>query len=272
MTFATFQRLIDKQLGAFGNRIGQPFSVYRITPSSTGDFPNGWYRVSTQAHAHRNRVRSQDAEVSMTSERTVWYEVIADMSPFWLGDVFIATDPPFFPGVAYGDRATNLPGTIELNGFSLAWHPPIRPPLAARIDHRAYIYRPALLPQTYSDGSPPLPSEQWRSTREFDTPLVLNNGVYSWGAPGQTASLVPCGFGTSDRQTRGEDMAPDPPGMLPVPRYYVYFPPLPGYSAAEGDAIITEDDARYAVIAPYKQETGVVGHQLMVQRYISQST
>jgi hypothetical protein len=60
--------------------------------------------------------------------------------------------------------------------------------------------------------------------------------------------------------------------MLPVPRYYVYLPPLPGYTAAEGDAIITEDDARYAVIAPYRQETGVVGHQLMVQRYISQST
>jgi hypothetical protein len=267
-SFAQFQRLIDKQLGAFGNRIGQPFSVYRLTPSSTGDFPTGWALVTSQAHAHRNRVRSQDAEVSMTSERTVWYEVIADMSPFWLGDVFLATDSPFFPGVAYGDRATGLAGTIELNGFALAWHAPIRPPLAARIDHRCRIYRPNLTPEVFPDNS-----SQWRSTREWDTPLVLNNGVYSWGAASSSpASLVPCGFGTSDRQTRGEDMAPDPPGMLPVPRYYVYLPPLPGYTAAEGDAIITEDDARYAVIAPYRQETGVVGHQLMVQRYISQST
>lgn len=271
-SFAIFQHLIDKQLGAVGNRLGQPFSVYRITLSSTGDFPNGWYLVSSQAHAHRNRVRSQDAEVSMTSERTVWYEVIADMSPFWLGDVFLQTDSAYFPSVAYGARATSLQNTIELNGFALAWHAPIRPPLAARIDHRCRIYRPNLLPQTVSDGSPPTPSQQWRSTREWDTPLQLTNGVYAWGAANTPASLVPCGFGTSDRQTRGEDFSPDPPGMLPVPRYYVYLPPLPGYTASEGDAFICEDDSRYVVIAPYRQETGVVGHQLMVQRYISQST
>lgn len=264
---SVFQHLIDKQLGAVGNRLGQPFTVYRLTPTSVGDFPLGWYRVSSRAHAHRNRVRSQDAEVAMTSERTLWYEIVADMSPFWLGDVFLANDSPFFPGVAYGDRATSLPNTTELNGFALAWHAPMRAPLAARIDHRCRIYRPSLEPVTFSDTS-----TQWRSTREWDTPLVLANGAFTWGLPNTAASLVPCGFGTSDRQTRGEDMAPDPPGMLPVPRYYIYLPPLPGYTAAEGDALITEDDARYTVIAPFRQETGVVGHQLMVQRYISQST
>jgi hypothetical protein len=267
-TASVFARLIDKQLGAFGNRLGQPFNVYRITPSSSGDFPSGWYLVTSQAHAHRNRVRSQDAEVAMTSERTLWYEVIGDMSPFWLGDVFLQADSPFFPGIAYGDRATNLAGTIELNGFSLAWHAPMRPPLGARLDHRCKIFRPDLKPQVFADNS-----SQWRSTHEWDTPLVLTNGLYDWGTPSASpASWVPCGIGTSDRQTRGEDMAPDPPGMLPVPRYYVYLPPLPGYTASEGDAIITEDGARYTVIAPYRQETGVVGSQLMVQRYISQAT
>src|ERR1700750_1933896 len=119
MTFATFQRLIDRQLGAVGRALGQQFTVYRITPGSNGDFPSGWYRVSSQFRAHRNRGRSQDAEVSMTSERTVWYEITGDVSAFWLGDVFVQTDPPYFPGIAYGDRATNLQGTIELNAFSL---------------------------------------------------------------------------------------------------------------------------------------------------------
>lgn len=266
-TASVFQHLIDKQLGAVGDRLGQPFAVYRLTPTSTGDFPLGWYRVSSRAHAHRNRVRSQDAEVAMTSERTLWYEVVADMSPFWLGDVFLASDSPFFPGVAYGARATAVPNTIELNGFALAWHAPMRAPLAGRIDHRCRIYRPSLTPVGFPDGS-----TQWRGEREWDTPLALTNGTFAWGLPNTPASLVPCGFGTSDRQTRGEDMAPDPPGMLPVPRYYIYLPPLPGYTAAEGDALITEDDARYTVIAPYRQETGVVGSQLMVQRYISQST
>lgn len=265
---AVFQRLIDQQLGVIGNRLGQQHSVYRVTPSSTGDFPGGWYLVSSRFFCHRNRVRSQDAEVSMTSERTVWYEIAGDVSAFWLGDVFLQTDTSYFPGIAYGARATSLPNTIELNGHALAWHAPLRPPLAARIDRRVRIYRPDLMPVVFPDNS-----SQWRSTRELDTPLVLTAGVYDWGAPGAaTASLIPAGFGTSDRQTRGEDMPPDPPGMLPVPRYYCYLPPLPGYTAAEGDAIITEDDARYLVIAPYHQDTGVVGSQLMVQRYISQST
>lgn len=272
MTFAEFQWLIDRQLGALGDRLGQPFSVYRITPGSTGDFPSGWYRVSTQAHAHRNRVRSQDAEVSMTSERVVWYEVLCDMSPFALGDVFLQTDSSYFPAIAYGAGATSLKNTIELNGFALAWHAPIRPPLGARIDRRCAIYRPALTPQTMSDGSPLTPSQQWRTTREMDTPLLLTNGVYSWGQPGGVASWVPVGFGTSDRQSRGDDMPPDPPGMIPVPRYYAYIPPLPGFTISEGDALITEDDQRYVVIAPYRQETGVVGSQVMTQRYISQST
>lgn len=267
-----FQLLIDRQLGAVATRLGQPFSVYRINPNSTGDFPTGWALVSSQFHSHRNRVRSADAEVSMTSERTVWYEVIGDVSPYWLGDVFVQSDPPYFPGIAYGDRATNVPGTSDLNAFALAWHPPLRPPLAARIDRRVGIYRPALVPQTYSDGSPLTASQQWRSTREFDTPLQLANGVFSWGPPGGVASWIPCGFGTSDRQTRGEDMAPDPVGMVPSPRYYAYLPPLQGYQSSEGDAIITEDDARYVVISPFRQETGVVGSQLMIQRYISQSS
>lgn len=203
----------------------------------------------------------------MTSERVVWYEIVGDVSPFWLGDVFVQTDTPYFPGIAYGARATSIQTTIELNAFALAWHPPMRAPLGARIDRRAQVFRPNELPQLEADGS-----YAWRTTRELHTPLVLTNGTYSWGQGGSTASWVPAGFGTSDRQSRGDDMPPDPPGMIPVPRYYCYLPPMPGYTPAEGDAIITEDDARYRVISPYRQETGVVGSQLMMQRYIAQST
>ena len=271
-TAPLFNLFVDRQLGAIGHKLGQPFSVYRLTPGSSGDFPDGWLLVSSQARVHRYRVRSADAEVSMTSERELWYELGADMSPFWLGDVFVQTDLPFFPGVSYGARATTVPGTSEINAFALAWHPPMRPPIGARLDHRCRIYRPSLVPLTYSDGVPPVPSQQWRSTHEFDSPLVLTNGTYTWGPVGAAASLVPAGFGTSDRQTRGEDMPPDPPGVLPTPRYYAYLPPLPGYTSSEGDTLITEDDSRYTVIAPYRQEVGVVGHQLMLHRYISQSS
>jgi hypothetical protein len=267
-----FQLMLDRALGAVAQRLGTPYSVYRNTPASSGDFPDGWTLISNGFPAITNRVRSGDAEVAMTSERTVWFELMCDVSAFWLGDVFVGTDAPYFPGVSYGERAVSVPDTTDITtGFALAWHQPLRPPLGARLDRRVGVYRPALVPLTYADGAPLSPSQQWRSTHEFDTPLQLKNGVFSWGPPGGVASWVPCGFGTSDRQTRGEDMNPDPPGMVPSPRYYAYLPPLPGYQAAEGDAIITEDDARYVCISPFRQESGVVGSQLMIQRYISQS-
>lgn len=259
---AIFQERIDKMLGVFGRKFGVPCKVYRLQPGSAGDFPDGWTLLTSQAMVHKNRVRANDVDVAMTSERTLWYQVAGDMSQFLLGDVFVQNDAGYFPGVAYGVGATSVPGTVELNGFALAWHAMAQPPLAARLDRRVGIYRPTLEPI----------NGQWRSQRETDMPLVLNNGVYSFGSSGGMASWVPAGFGTSDRQTRGEDMAPDPPGMLPVPRYYTYLPPLTGYTPAEGDAIITEDDARYAVIAPYIQGAGTVGSQLMTQRYISQRT
>jgi len=258
---AWFQSQIDKQLGAVGRSFGVPYAAYRIASTSSGDFPTAWQLLTKQAMVLNNRVRANDVDVAMTSERTLWYQISGDMSSFILGDVFVQNDARFFPGIAYGPNATSVPGTFELNGFALAWHAQAQPPLGARIDRRVMIYRPALEPI----------NGQWRSTRDQDTGLILTNGVYAFGTPGSTASWVPCGFGTSDRQTRGEDMPPDPPGMLPVPRYYAYLPPLPGYSPAEGDALITEDDARYVVIAPYTQSAGTVGSQMMTQRYISQN-
>ena len=257
---AWFQRQIDKQLGVLGHHFGVPMAVYRLASASSGDFPTGWQLLTSQARIHKNRVRANDVDVAMTSERTLWYQIAGDMSQFLLGDVFVQNDAQYYPGVAYGPNATSIPGTFELNGFALAWHAMAQPPLGARVDRRVGIYRPELSPI----------NGQWRSTREDDTGLVLTNGVYAFGAAGSTASWVPCGFGTSDRQTRGEDMPPDPPGMVPVPRYYAYLPPLPGYTPSEGDALITEDDARYVVIAPYTQNSGTVGSQLMTQRYISQ--
>lgn len=258
---AIFQGYVDQMLGVFGRTFGAPFYVYRLLSTSTGDFPGGWTLLTTRALVHKNRVRANDVDVAMTSERTLWYQIAGDMSQYLLGDVFVQHDGNFFPMVAYGQNATIVPNTLDLNAFALAWHAMAQPPLGARIDRRVGIYRPLLVPS----------NSQWRSTHELDTPLVLTNGTYSFGSAGGSASWVPCGFGTSDRQTRGEDMPPDPPGMLPVPRYYAYLPPLPGYIPAEGDAIITEDDARYVCIAPYHQGAGTVGSQLMMQRYIAQS-
>lgn len=213
---------------------------------------------------HRNRITSRGLESNLLSERTLWYEIAGDVSPFLLGDVFVSADPPYFPGVAYGTGATMMPGTSELDAFALAWHARMNPPVGARLDRRVGIYRPLLAPQSMPDGS-----KRWNTTHERDTPLVLSNGTYSWGSIGGTASWVPCGFGSNDREFKGGGFTPDMTGIVPAARYFAYVPPLPGYIPAEGDALITESDARYVVLAPYHQNAGVVGSQLMIERLIS---
>lgn len=188
--------------------------------------------------------------------------------PYVLGDVFLQTDPPYNPGVSYGAGATSVPGTLEFNAFGLAWHPPVGEPVGARLDRRMGIYRPSLSPALNNDDG----STYWKSTKDNDTPLVLTNGNYDWGGPGGTASFVPGGLASTLRVTGDLLFQPKVPGMTDAVRYFVYLPPLPGYTPSEGDAIITEDGARYEVVHPYAQSAGVSGSQLVVKRMISQDT
>lgn len=258
MSGIQFQGFVDNMLGYFGNSFGVPYAAYRLTRSSGGDFPNGWIRLSASANILRNRVTSLNIETNLQSQRTLWYELAGDLTGFLLGDVFLPTIDP--PGV------TIVAATAELDGFALASHRPTDVPIGARLDRRVGIYRPLLAPAAQADGS-----LHWRSTHDADTPLILAGGIYAWGTPGAAASLVPAGFGTNDRASRGEEFGPDKIGIVPTPRYFAYLPPLPGYIPAEGDALIAEDGSRYTVVSPYRQETGVVGSQLLIERYISQS-
>lgn len=264
MTSSIFQSMVDKALGNLGAAIGKDHAVYRIGPKSSGDFPAAWLKLTPRVSIHRNRVTSRDLESNLMSERTLWYEVIGDMSQFRLGDVFVSSEADYQPGLAYGAGATSIPGTQEIDGFALAWHAHASAPIGARISHPVQIYRPELSPAMQTDGS-----KRWAETHETDMPLILSNGVYSWGAPGGTASIVPAGLGSNDREYRGGAFQPDDTGILPMGRFYVYLPILPGYDPAEGDAVITEDDTRFVMTSPYTQRTGVVGHQATIERQIS---
>lgn len=263
MTAAIFQMLIDKQLGAVGSALGKPHKVYRLGPISSGDFPDAWPVVAGNVPIHRNRVTSRNLESSLISERTLWYEIAGNMSPFRLGDVFLSTEPSYQPGVAYGTGATSIQGTGMLDGFALAWHGLASPPIGGRIDRRVGIYRPDLTPMAMTDGS-----KRWAVTHDSDTPLVLTNGTYAWGQTGNPASWLPCGFGSNDREYSHGPMAPDSVGITPAQRYYAYLPILPGYMPSEGDAILTETDERYVLMAPFEQQVGVAGYQFMIERVI----
>jgi hypothetical protein len=265
MNYALLQRKIDTGIGKAALRLGQPFSAYRLGAASSGEFPAGWTQLGTLIPIYRERVPEPKLEVAIPKS-AVYYNIFADMSPYNLGDVFLCTDPPFVPGVSYGENATILPDTFEINGLALAWHMPARIPIGVRLTHLARVYRPATSPKALTDGS-----GYWASAHDNDAPLVLKNGVYSFGAAGSgRGSLVPAGFATAYRPSGPYPFGPPVPGMIRPTHWYVYLPPLPGYTGREGDAIITVDDARYVVVDPYRQESGLVGQQMLVDRTASQ--
>lgn len=265
VNYARIQHHIDKGLGIAARKLGQPFSAYRITPSSIGHFPDGWDLLGTNIPLFRRKITDKKLESALLSSGTLWYQIIGNMEPYLLGDIFVQTDPAYVAGVSYGAGATVLPGTVQFNALALAWHAPVAEPAGARIDRRGIIYRPSMIPAPLADGS-----AVWKTTNDNDTPLILTAGQYNWGQPGDEGSYIPLGISSTHRVMGDVQFPPKIPGMTDAIRYYCYLPPLPGYEPTEGDAIITEDGARFLVVHPYNQEAGVVGSQLVVKRMISQ--
>lgn len=267
--YAKVQRHIDRGKGIAAKKLGPPFLGYRITGTSAGDFPGGWSPVVTPHGVNFKLFRRRMSEVKLETGikgAAVFFDIIANMDPFLLGDILVQNDPPYVPGVSYGAGATSVPGTIELNAMALAWHGPVSKAVGARIDRRVTVYRPAASPTTQGDGS-----KYWESTHDKDLPLVLTAGQYALGSPGGTnASLVPAGISTQHRQS-DRPFTPDVPGMLKPVKWFFYLPPMPGYMAREGDTIVDENGARYVVVSPYEQQTGLVGQQLICDRTAAQT-
>ena len=266
VNYASIARHIDKGLGKAANKLGQPFNGYRIESGNSGDFPSGWTQISGDFSLFRRRITDAKLEMGM-QKATLWFNIIGNMSPYLLGDVFVQNDPPYVPGVSYGAGATSIPGTAELNAMCLAWHAPVDKRIGARIDRRVQIYRPSSAPGTTTDGGQSI--SYWKQTHDNDLPLILTSGTYAFGSNGATASWVPAGISSQHRQSEVL-FQPGVPGMIKPAKWFFYVPPLPGYTAREGDALIDENGARYVVLSPYEQQTGVVGNQFICDRKISQ--
>jgi hypothetical protein len=98
--------------------------------------------------------------------------------------------------------------------------------------------------------------------------------------PGAVASLIPAGF-QEDKRSKGMILV-DNPDMPPRTSWAAYVMPLPGggyypagptgdgFTFREGDSIVDQDGARYIVTNPYRQDTGFVGSQLILERYVGQ--
>lgn len=265
VNYARVEHHIDRGRGKAAQKLGQPFNAYRVTSASSGDFPDGWTLEAAAFPLFRRRITEAKLEVGLKNI-SLLYEIIANMEPFLLGDVFLQVDPPYVAGVSYGAGATFLPGSAEFNAMCFASHFPVGKSVGNRLDRRVSIYRPAGAPQTLQDGS-----LYWESTHDNDQPLLLANGAFGLGAAGAgEGHMVPAGWASQHRQSE-RTFGPGVPGMLKPIKYFFYLPPLPGYMAREGDALIDENGARYVVVSIYEQQSGVVGQYLVCDRKIAQA-
>lgn len=264
VNFARIQHHIDKGLGIAGRHLGPPYAVHRIDATANGDYPDGWNNVANNVAVFVRRSTDRYIQSALLASGTLWLDVIGNMEPYLLGDVFRLTDAPYHAGVSYGLGATSVANVNRYSGFGLAWHAPVDEPVGARLDVRVQIFRTMDLADTnLGDGI-----ATWRGSRYVSQPLVLTNGTYSFVDPysGQQASFVPAGISSTDRPPRGHLIQPAIPGDMQVSRYFMYLPPLPGWIPTEGDRIVQESGQRYVVTNPYNQSTGVVGNQIGVDR------
>ena len=264
--YARVEHLIDRGRGRAAHKLGQPFTAYRLETTSSGDFPNGWSTVCEWFPLYRRVLPPGKLEISSKGV-DIFYEIIADMEPFLIGDIFLQNDPPYEPGVSYGAGATFQPGTAEFNGMCFASHFPVGKNVGTRLNRRVSVYRPAGRPLLNESDN----SLYWASTHDNDQPLLLASGQFSLGAPGSgEAVLVPSQIAMWTR-TGDATFGPNVPGTIRPVKYFCYLPPLPGYLAREGDAIIDENGTRYVVLSLLEQQSGVVGQYCIVDRKIAQA-
>ena len=263
VNYARIQSKIDHGRGIAAKKLGPPFIAYRIGAAAAGDFPGAWTVVNPSFPLFRRRLKTESSIESGMSKGTLFFDIVADMGPFLLGDVFYQNDPAYVPGVSYGAGATLLPNSIQFEAMCLCWHGPVSKAIGARLDRRAQIFRPNQTPKVQTQSGNKV---YWASTHENDRPLVLSGGQYQFGNVGQPASFVPVGLAAYYRPTGEKFFAPAPPGMPKPQFWFVYIPPIPGYQPVEGDAIVTEDGVRYWISHPYQQQAGIVGSQLVVDR------
>lgn len=257
--YVHIQRLIDRGLGIAARNIGQPMSAYRLQANGAVNFLDTANLVQANVMVYRQPSGAGKLGIEGVTLGSPLYELFGDFNTFYVGDVFVQTDPAFPTG--YGPGATLADfSTVEINAFCLAFHGPLKKIIGARIDRLAQIYRMA----SAADTNGYLSAETAASL-----PVVLSDGTFSVGAVGATAAFVPIGMASLPRW-RGRLFADIPTSTNEVV-WVAYAPPLPGFLFKEGDRLVLQDGSRYVVQNPYEQMAGLAGSQLMVEREISQN-
>ena len=257
-----YQQLTPKVFRGRGHAaraIGVPYNLYRVTAASSGDFVTSGNLYAPNYYILRRVLKGGGSFETTTAFKTLWYEVVADSTAFLVGDVAVQNDPIY----GQGDTIVEYP-TQQFDALCIAFNPPIgKKVLAARVDRLATIYRPS---QTPTSGSTPY----FDTTLDNAIPLVLTAGVFAFQAG--TAANIPIGVMPTPRIPGDSQFKPGVPGMVGVPDFFIYVPPLNGVVLMEGDRIVDADGSRYVVHTPWIQQAGVSGNQLGCKREIAGGT
>jgi hypothetical protein len=258
MLYSEIQKYIDKGLGFASKVLGPPHNVYR--PTSQDDEGNLLIEsnlISSNYPVFSKIAYGGGVRESFESEKNqgiMFYRIIADMSPFLVGDIFINADPVYGEGSSGANFAND-----QFKGFALADHSPIKKALGGRLNCCVNILRPAATTNQKS---------QYDRTKQNMVPVVLADGVFSLGTVGQTPANIPAGLIAQGR-SYGDKAFSAVPAEQRKSGWEVYVPALNGFDIREGDKIIGPDGSRYVVIIPFTQFVGATGGQWFCEREAS---
>lgn len=249
--YAFVQGRIDFGRGQAADRLGQPGSIFRLNESSTGNLIDPSNQIYQNYPVYRKVLHSDPGLEATTMMETLFYDLIADLTPLLTGDIWIQTDPYYGKGATLADFYTT-----QFDGICIASHGPAKKAFGARLDRFITAFRPSQEPD---------PDNYYNTTLLGAQPLVLNNGSYSLGQIGDTPTSIPVGFMVRSRMFGKPQFSPGIPGVTRFNEWYVYVPPLPGFYFRQGDRIVSYEGTRFVVINPWHQEAGFVGSMFSLE-------
>lgn len=255
MSYDDIQDQIDEGRQQAAEELGPPHDVYRMVNQGTdGSVLIAGNKIATGVSIFTKIAYGAEIRSSFEAERqqgVLWYSIIADMSPFKVGDIFIVNDPVYGRGYSSVNFVTT-----EFKGFALADHSPVKKALGGRLNTTVNVLRPSKGPNDKA---------QFDKTVNNATPLVLTAGAFDFGDVGDVAAKIPAGL-VSTGKSYGDRSFQQVPAEQRKSGWQLYMPALSGFKVREGDRIVAADGAAYIVVVPYVQAVGASGAQWFLER------